>query len=182
MNIDRILEYLKQAGLEIKNKADIIIDCVKHGEENVKPIKVNEATTENVGSLSENSNVLLDAVSYVKELLLSKFSGNGFFVFDLYNEYIKFLDSLTLLQESAFLHILMFIYIICSLFTFVGVFFGNELIKYFDLENKNSYLAIFLKARAKFQRYYLIWTIFMLFIVCLVGLFLNFLAFTVKIV
>ena len=94
-------------------------------------------------------------------------------IFNIYD----YLDSLTLLQESALLHMLMFTYILCTLFTIIGVFFGNELINYLDLENKNKYLSSFLKVRAKFQKYYLIWNVFMLFVVCLVGLFLNLLAF-----
>ena len=182
MNIDKVLEKLK-SGLENKNKVDIQIDQAKHLEESIKIIKYTEVPTdpsEKIGSLSDDTNIVVDGFNRFKELVFEKLSDDRYFVFDLYNEFIKYLDSL--LQESAFLHILMFIYIICSLFTFIGVFFGNELIRYFDLENKNTYLSSFFKLRAKFQRYYLIWTIFMLFVVCIVGLFLNILAFTVKIV
>ena len=181
MNIDKVLEKLK-SGLDNKNKFDIQIDQAKHLEDSIRTIKDNGVPTEKLGSHSDDTNILLDGLNKFKELVFEKLSDERYFVFDLYNEYIKYLDSLTLLQESAFLHILMFIYIICSLFTLIGVFFGNELIKYLDLENKNTYLSSYLKLRTKFQRYYLIWTIFMLFLVCIVALFLNILAFTVKIV
>ena len=85
----------------------------------------------------------------------------------------NYLDTLTLLEESAVIHLIMFSLIILVLFSIVGIFIGNELINYLDLEKKYPSLSKLLKLRAKFQRYYLFWDIFTIFIVCLIGLGLN---------
>lgn len=91
--------------------------------------------------------------------------------------FYAYLDSLTLLQESAFIHILIYIIILFSIYNILAVLFGNEIIKYFDLENKYPKLNIFFKLRAKFQRYYLLWHISCLFVICLFGIFLDLLVF-----
>ena len=181
MNIDRILDILYQTVLGFKYKIYILLDGVKSVVESVNFIKKDGYMKEGIGKVSESTSILFDFLNFFKDIISGK-SGGISYIFNIYNDFIKYLDSLTLLQESALLHMLMFTYIICTLFTIIGVFFGNELIYYLDLENKNRYLSSFLKIRARLQRYYLIWTIFMLFVVCSVGLFLNFLAFTVKIV
>ena len=88
--------------------------------------------------------------------------------------FYAYLDSLTLLQESAFIHILIYIIILFSIYNILAVLFGNEIIKYFA---KYPKLNIFFKLRAKFQRYYLLWHISCLFVICLFGIFLDLLVF-----
>lgn len=96
---------------------------------------------------------------------------------DFINQIYNYLDSLTLLEESAFLHLIIFMILLLTVFNILGIFFGNEIIKYFDLENKYPKLYTFFKVRAMFQRYYLMWNIFVLFVVCIVGICINLLVF-----
>ena len=91
--------------------------------------------------------------------------------------YYDFLDSLTLFEESAFLNIFIYILILLCIFSIMSVFFGNELIKYFKLEQRFPRLAIFFTLRTKFQRYYLMWNILYIFIISFLGIFINLLAF-----
>ena len=172
MNIEKMLDYLKQVGLDIINKVGVLLDRAKGVVESVNIINEDGNMKEGIGKVSESTSILFDFLNFFKDIISGK-SGGISYIFNIYNDFIKYLDSLTLLQESALLHMLMFTYIICTLFTIIGVFFGNELINYLDLENKNRYLSSFLKIRARLQRYYLIWTIFMLFVVSLAGLFLD---------
>lgn len=66
-----------------------------------------------------------------------------------------YLDTLSLLQESAILHILIFLLLILIVINILSALFGNEIIKYFNIENKFPSLSIFFKLRSKFQQYYL---------------------------
>ena len=91
----------------------------------------------------------------------------------------RYLDTLTLHQEGALFNLIILISILSNLFSILGIFFGNEIIKYFKIENKYPWLRSFLLIRAKFQRYYLMWNIFMLFVFCLFGIGINLLAFFV---
>ena len=89
----------------------------------------------------------------------------------------QYLDTLTLQQEGALFNIIILLTIFFTLFSILGIFFGNEIIKYFKLENKYTWLSKFLLIRAKFQRYYLMWNILVLFFLCILGLGINLLAF-----
>lgn len=88
-------------------------------------------------------------------------------------DFYDFLNSLTLLEESALLHILIFIFLLLCVVNIISIFFGNEIIRYFDLEVKFPKLSFFFKLRSKFQRYYLAWTGLSMVVVCILGIGLN---------
>lgn len=96
------------------------------------------------------------------------------------SRFYDYLDSLTLLQESSLLHIIMFLVLLITVINILGVLFGNEIIKYLKLEERFPKLAIFFKLRSQFQRYYLMWNVSILFIVCIVGIGIDLLLFCVK--
>jgi len=89
------------------------------------------------------------------------------------DSFFEFIDSLTLTQELALLHILVLIIIIIIVLNILGVFFGNEVIKYFNLETKFPSLATFFKLRSTLKRYYLMWSILEMFIVCIGSIGIN---------
>ena len=72
-----------------------------------------------------------------------------------YNNLYDYLDNLTIMQESAIYHMFVFISLILINFNILGIFFGNEIIKFFDLEKKFPSIYIFFKLRSKFNKYYL---------------------------
>ena len=92
------------------------------------------------------------------------------------NKFYEHLDTLSILQESSILHILLFTVLTVTVFNILSVLFGFELIKYFKVEERMPKLAGFFRLRAQFQRYYLIWNISTLFIICLGGIGINILA------
>ena len=96
------------------------------------------------------------------------------------NRLYEYLDTLSILQESSILHILLFTVLTDTVFNILSVLFGFELIKYFKVEERMPKLAGFFRLRAQFQRYYLIWNVSILFTVCLFGIIVNLLLFTVK--
>ena len=59
------------------------------------------------------------------------------------------------------------------LLNILGIFFGNEIIKYLDLECNLPWLSYFFKLRAKFKRDYLFWNIIRMFVLCVLALGLN---------
>lgn len=90
-----------------------------------------------------------------------------------------YLDSLSLLQESALIHVLLFIIIFLTLINIFAALFANEIINYFDLENKYPSISGFLKLRAKFQKFYLTWNILFLLFLILAAILLNIFIFIV---
>ena len=71
----------------------------------------------------------------------------------------------------------MFVVIILNVINILSVLFGNEIIRYFDLEARFPRLSIYFKLRNTFQRYYLLWNIFLLVLVVIIGILMNLLAF-----
>ena len=133
----------------------------------------------NMENAKEGISKLVKLTNDLKELIEPFIGGpkNNFISnFNIQNLY-DFLDSLTLLEESAFIHILIFIILLCSLVNIISIFFGNEIIRYFNLEKRLPKLETIFRLRTKFQRYYLLWNIFLMFVVCFYGIFVNLLAF-----
>ena len=93
------------------------------------------------------------------------------------NKFYEHLDTLSILQESSILHILLFTVLTVTVLNILSVLFGIELIKYFKLEEKYPRLELFFRLRMRFQRYYLMWNIFLIVLVCFLAIFLNLLVF-----
>ena len=93
------------------------------------------------------------------------------------NALYDYLDSLTLFEESALVNILILSSIFLTLISLMSSLFANELINYFDLENKHPYLKKFFMIRYQFQRYYFILNFILLYLFIIVGLALNLLVF-----
>ena len=111
-------------------------------------------------------------INNILEYIL-KINAYNFIFTDLYN----YLDTLTVYQEAALLHFFFFLMIIHNLLNISAALFGNEIIKYFKLEEKFPRLASFFKLRAKLQKYYLMGLVIYMFILCLGGIWSNFMLF-----
>lgn len=121
-------------------------------------------------NLNLTQNHYNEAYNKISELIEK--SKNNLVSLDL-SSFYDYLNSLTILQETALFHLLVLIAIIGIVFNIASVFFGNEFIKYFNLETKFPKFAIFFKLRSKYQKYYLILNISLMFILCFGGIFIN---------
>ena len=146
------IEQAQLSHQELSDKLDNIQNSVD---------KVHEAIKSLPSSNSNNNNKL-------------NFDFNFDFNID---SYYNYLDTLTLSEELALIHILCAILYLFIAFEFVSIFFGNELINYFDLENKYPKLKTFFKLRATYQRYYLIWCLLKLFLLCFILIIFNLIIF-----
>jgi hypothetical protein len=90
-----------------------------------------------------------------------------------YNSLYEFLDGLTLFQESAFLHILNFSVLVIICLNIAVALFGDGIFKYFKIESKFPSLTPLFKLRSLYQKYYLIWSIFLMFMFCILGFSIN---------
>ena len=132
--------------------------------------------------LSDKLDNIQNSVDKVHEAIKSipsvNSNSNNKLIFDFnLDSYSNYLDTLTLAEELALIHILCAILYLLIAFEFVSIFFGNELINYFDLENKYPKLKTFFKLRATYQRYYLIWCLLKLFLLSFVIIIFNLIIF-----
>lgn len=137
----------------------------------------NQALLENIHTqnteLKEQNNVLITK----NETLLAKqqesnidtpkkLISSNFDITSVIEDIHNYLDTLTLLQESAVIHLIFSFLLIFNAFGMLAIFFGNELIKYLDLSKKYPKLTYFLEVRNKFQRFFLLWDILLMFSIC----------------
>ena len=127
--------------------------------------------------LNDNLSKAINAAGELNKFLEDWNSKNKFFSDFNLDFFYGYLDSLSLLEELALLHLIFFIIFIIIITNITAALFGNEIIKYFDLEKKYPKLNTFFSYRAKFQKYYLIWNIFQMFLLCILGLVINLLFF-----
>ena len=74
-----------------------------------------------------------------------------------FNSYADFLQNLTFEQQIILFNFLCSILLLSYFLSILIIFYSNYLIERFDLEKRIPRIAVFLRYRAKFQRYYLYW-------------------------
>jgi hypothetical protein len=97
---------------------------------------------------------------------------NNKFVPDL-NSLYDYLNSLNLLELSALFHLIVLSLICLLSINIISAVLGNEIINFFKLEQKFPKLSLFLKIRLKFQKYYLILSFSLLFLICILSIILD---------
>lgn len=98
---------------------------------------------------------------------------------DSFSDLYKYLDSISLLQETALFNILLLLLILLSLFNIFSALFGNEVIKYFKLEERLPKLASLFRLRTNLQKYSILWSALTLFVGCIFGVIVNLILLTV---
>jgi hypothetical protein len=186
-NVENLAKKLEEK-LNVSNANKTIvtnkINSIKeNGEQLENLLNYSNSNSNNNSNLNESNKTKIiedlvnmkNDIDQVKDVLDNIFKGgpNSTNLVSQLDKYYEYLDGLTLLQEGAFLHLLMFLLILVIIFNITGIFFGNELINYFKLEDRFPKLAIIFKLRAKYQRYYLIYNILILVTICFIAIFLN---------
>lgn len=112
-----------------------------------------------------------EASDSVKKLIES-LNGSNKLISDFNLEsFYKYLNSLNLIELSALYHILVLVAIAFLSFNILSAVLGNEIIKYFKLEETK--LAAFLRLRLKFQKYYLTLSFSLIFLLIFVSIQIN---------
>lgn len=98
----------------------------------------------------------LNSESYKLQSILDKINGKNKFTGESELKSLdEYLDTLSLLQELAFLHIIYIITIFFIVWNIYSVIFANEILKYFNIEEKYPRWNKFFVLRKKYQKYYL---------------------------
>ena len=148
--IDTISGYMDT----IKQKSEIVYTILSKGSNNVNFEEYVEAyraaydCKKNIRDVDELVKALVDSFNS-KSNLVSNFDLNLDFIYG-------YLNSLGLVELSALFNVIILVLICLICFNILSAVLGNEIIKFFNLEEKFPKLAILFRLRLKFQRYYLI--------------------------
>ena len=116
--------------------------------EETNPILI-ETSSETLKKTAKSASELID------KLLSSINDGNNYNIIDFFDNYRIFLDSLTLIQISLFVHIFLSVLILYFLWNILVAYYSNKIITYFNLETKYPRLKKYFDLRIKFQDYYI---------------------------
>ena len=89
----------------------------------------------------------------------------------------SFFDGLNYEQNLAIVHISGSMFILFCLISIISIFYGEKLIIFLDLEKRFPKIANFIQIRRKFQQYYLLMNILLIFIVLAIIIYINILVF-----
>jgi hypothetical protein len=149
------------------NKIDESVKLAQLVEESL-----NNTEVEDDGNVKENFTSFRKSIDEVKDYWDSINKTDNKILPD-FSDMTDYLDKLTLLQESALLHILIFLVLLLTIINILVVLFANEIIKYFKIESRYPSIARLLILRSKLQKYYLIWNVFILILFCIGGISIN---------
>ena len=164
--IESNLKNIK-SGLEcIQNKVNDLNKL-----DNVNNDLINESYQTLKDEAFKTNNIIDKVLEFINNN--SSSSSNNFILQDILNNYNQFFDSLTTFQKGALAHTLLCIFILGCLFDILVAYYSNQLIEYYNLENKYPKLAKYLQLRRKFQSYYIKFNILLIIIVVLFTLYVN---------
>lgn len=85
----------------------------------------------------------------------------------------QFIFNLNYEQNLAVVHISGSVFIIITLLSIVSIFYGDQLILYFKLEERFPRFAKYIQLRRKFQNYYILTSLLIIFTILIIIIFLN---------
>ena len=94
-------------------------------------------------------------------------------IVDYFKQLNEFLSGLTLEQHACFVNGLGFFLVFLTLNSLVSAYFGNKIIQYFKLDLRFPRLAKIIEYRIKFQNYYLIFNIILLYFTTIFFIIVN---------
>lgn len=173
-NLRKDVEVLEQ---KLRNSVEIKRDLQTKYSENIEDIneKIQEVvkTSEEIHNMYESVNNKFDSFINKINTLLNNSNNKSQYLDSLQS----FFDGLNYEQNLAIVHISGSMFILFSLISIISIFYGDKLIIFFDLENRFPKIAKFIQIRRKFQQYYLIINIGLIFIVLLIMIYINIIVF-----
>jgi hypothetical protein len=195
--IKKYEEIIKQNNnnVEIKSKLAEIEENTKTTlmeQDNINNItaKIKEATTGDLSMIktdlnhhvqNQTENLIsgsgkFDELKEIIEKIVKSNSGSNNNFISL-SEWQEILLKLPNEKVGALGHILLSLAMIMSLISILSIFYGEYLIKKYDLENKYPKIASFINLRRKFQNYYLMLSILFMITSLLLIIYVNILVF-----
>lgn len=123
-------------------------------------------------NIKDINNDLTEVVNQIDETLRSSIID-----FDFFNSIITYINNLNFFQTLAFTHICAVIFIFLSLNSLIALYFGDYLTNKFNIETKYPRIYKFIQIRRKFQIYYLIKDLTIIYITLILLTFINIILF-----
>jgi hypothetical protein len=170
---DNKIEELLTNNIEINNnkleKLNSKIDEMIKNNSSDNFVSVSEIDN----SIKEINKELVQIINKIDETL----NNNNFIGTDIFNILQSHYASFNFFQSLAITHLSAIIFIILSLISLISMYFGDYLIEKFNISNKYPRIHKYIQLRRKFQRYYLILDLTIIFVMLIILAILNIILF-----
>ena len=180
----KVLEINDKTDLALKESDKLTEISHKIGETNLNVSQLealksdlafhNKNLEENISSTNKNMGLSCHTLNKMLQDIFESNSNDKFLGDNIFTEFQNYLSSLPLEKIGALGHILISIAILMSLVSIIFIFYGDFLIKYFNLEEKFPNLARFIQFRRKFQQYYFAINICFIILALFLIIFVNY--------
>jgi len=143
----------------LNNKVNQLIETKAIDENTI--IEVNN-------TVKDINNDLVEVINQIDETLRSNIIDT-----DIINSTISYINNLNFFQTLAFTHLSAVIFIFLSLNSLIAIYFGDYLINRFNIEDKYPRIYKFIQLRRKFQVYFLIKDLTIIYITLILLAFIN---------
>ena len=161
----------------IKSKLEVSNAKIAINRENAECANSPEAFNKATEDLFEETGKNVKLLDRAIDILSKKFTDSGSDVIEnikeIFNNYINFLDTLTLHQLGSLANLLAAIFILFCLFSVIVIIYSNIILNYLKLEEKFPRLANFIHYRKKFQNFFLFINLLLIVITLLSTIFVN---------
>jgi hypothetical protein len=128
---------------------------------------------EELESINENNRSLIENIQNIVNSKGGSSDSNSLIGNNFIDSINQFFSTLNFEQTLAIFHISGSIFILISFYSILFIFFGDYLIKYFNLEEKYPKLANFIKIRRKLQNYYVLINIIIIVLILIVMIYVD---------
>lgn len=177
--------YASNTIFKFIGEVEYVLHCINTWRKGLGPN--NNSVELFVNKNTEYFNQIKDLLDKISDFISSSYVGStpstsSFWVFDdltqIMSNYDAFLETLTLNQKYAIIHILLSFIIFLSISNIVMLYLGDEIIKYLKLEEKYPKLARYIQLRRKFITYNILFDSLIIFLALIVIVGFNLYNFT----
>ena len=167
--LDKQAEILKQEenlSTEVKTEIEDVLDTVDIGRKSLELAEttLNDSLNNGLNETGVNKGLAvlfngkqnLNTASSKLQALLDRLNNrNNFWGESELKAFYDYLDSLSLIQELALINSAYMVIVTITVLNIYSVVFSNEILRYFNIEEKYPRLQKFFSVRRTYQRYYL---------------------------
>ena len=166
--------------VESFNSLSLKLQELKNNTKTLSELVVNNADNKNAAEIEQTVEVICDDVEIIRtscDSLSNALTQSDKFIDNFTSLYTLFQDFLSILtsnQLEAFIHLSFISVLFILIYNLALIFYGESLIKYFNLVDRYPKLAKFINYRSKFQQYYFGLNLILISIILLILTFVNF--------
>src|SRR6266576_3509211 len=177
-NLNTINSLRNNLESEKEKNSKLITELNDLVNKNINDNKIESILNKNI-EINQINNTKLDKLnSQINNIIENKTYNNNFIGTDIINILQSHYSNLNYFQNIAIAHLSAIVFIFLSVISLVSIYFGDYLLNKYNIKSKYPRIHKFIQLRRKFQRFYLILDLTIIFIMLIILSILNIIIFS----